>query len=100
MLLTLAPTLDGPGAEDLRRDVMGAIARGETVTVETSALKVITLTGLQWLVSAHATAKKHQCRLDLRGAGGKVIEEAARTFGFPQALGCGPTCPCRDAPHG
>jgi len=99
MLVTLDPTLDGPAAEDFRREVMGAMARGESVTVETSALKAITLTGLQWLVSAHATAKKHRCRLDLRGAGAEVIEEAARTFGFPPALGCGPTCPCRDASH-
>lgn len=87
-------------AGDLRGELSAALREDGALALDDSAVTTVDLAGLQLLCAAHRSAVLADKPIRFSAGGpGLAIEQAARTAGFHEHVGCIPDCLFRGRPQ-
>ena len=98
-VLKLGASLTLANAGEIRETLVAAVAGGDKITVDASAVEEVDLAGLQLICAAHRAAAHGGRALEIAGRCA-ALADAIGALGFGRDVGCGEPCLCREVARG
>ncbi len=88
VVVTIAGEMTIPYADELRKQLLAAFEKANTITADLSGVTEIDVTGLQILCSAHRSSVFMKKRFTIIAGPGSAVWEAADAAGQLRQMGC------------